>query len=541
MTHPAVPAAGAKRPHAPDTAAAATVAIATSFNDPVAWRNEPMKTYLPWNPEQSYLLPPSPQDWLPEGHLAYFILDVVKLLDLNAIIVAVDAKDARGQKPYSPVMMVALLLYAYCVGVFSSRRIERATYEDVAFRVIAGGQHPDHSRISDFRRAHLDALAGLFIQTVRLCLEAGLVKLGTLALDGSKVQANASKHKAMSYERMQEQEKRLEQEIASLLARAEQTDCAEDKRFGEGQREEDLPDVLRRREDRLEKIRAAKRVLESRAARTRIAQLEEQAARHEKSATEHEDATERKRAATRAKKRREDIEALCDIVEDDDEDPNGGSTSQNLETHRTSATPKGTPDAKAQYNFTDPDSRIQERGGAFLQGYNAQTVVDSESQVVVAQAVTNLQPDNSHLEPMLAQVENNCGALPVAALADAGYWQPNDIAAVEERGVDLYVSTRRQKHGTAPPGGSDDTPADNNSAGEAKVTMDAKLQTDTGRALYALRKTIVEPVFGQIKECRGFRRFLLRGLRKVNAEWSLITATHNLLKLHRHRLVGATA
>jgi len=386
-----------------------------------------MKRYRPWNHEQSFLLPPSPHDWLPEGHLVYFVLDVVKELDLSAIIRAIDAKDSRGERPYSPVMMVTLLLYAYCVGVFSSRRIERATYEDVAFRVLTGGQHPDHTRISDFRRVHLDALAGLFKQIVQLCQQAGLVKLGTLALDGTKVQGNASKHKAMSYKRMQEQELRLEQEIADLLARAEQTDRADDERFGEGQREEDLPAELRRREGRLEKIRAAKRTLEAQAARTRIAELEELAEKNEENATTHPDATERKRAATRAKKRREEAKELSESRSDDDndEDPTGGGpTPQGLETHQTPATPEGTPRPKAQHNFTDPDSRIQESGGAFLQGYNAQAMVDAESQVVVAQAVTNLQPDNSHLQPMLSQTHDNCGALPKVVLGDAGYWKP---------------------------------------------------------------------------------------------------------------------
>lgn len=503
-----------------------------------SWR-ELMKQYRPWNHDQSFLLPPSPHDWLPEGHLAYFILDIVKVLDLGKIIRAIDAKDARGERPYSPYMMVALLLYAYCVGVFSSRRIERATYEDVAFRVIAGSQNPDHTSICEFRRVHLDALAGLFKQTVQLCQAAGLVKLGRVAIDGSKLEANASKHKAMSYERMQEQEKRLEQEIADLLDRAEQADRADDERFGVGQREEDLPAELRRREGRLEKIRAAMGTLEAQAARTRIATLEEQATRNEKSAETHPDATERKRAEARAKKRREQIEKLSNSSSDDDEGTSGGLTAQNLETHQTPATPEGLPHPKAQYNFTDPESRIQERGGAFLQGYNAQATVDEEAQVVVAQAVTNLQPDNSHLLPMIEQTRDNCGAMPEVALGDAGYWKPENVTDAEELGVDPYLSVSRTKHGAGPPGDHTEDGNNDEKAKDAKAKMRAKLQTDEGRAHYARRKAIVEPVFGQIKECRGFRRFLLRGLRKVNAEWSLVTATHNLLKLFRHQTAGA--
>jgi len=471
---------------------------------------------------------------LPEGHLAYFILDVTSELDLGPIIRAVDAKDARGEKPYSPYMMVTLLLYAYCVGVFSSRRIERATYEDVAFRVIAGGQHPDHTRISELRRGHLDALAGIFKQTVKLCQQAGLVKLGLVAIDGTKVQGNASKHKAMSYERMQKEEARLEEEIAALLLRAEATDNAEDERFGKGQREEDLPAELQRRENRLERIRAAKHALEQQAKQTRVAELEAQAEGQESIATTHEDATQRRRAATRAEKRREQAKEISDSIDDSDDDlpPSGGPTSQGLETHRTPATPEGAPRPKAQYNFTDPESRIQERGGEYLQGYNAQAVVDADSQVIVAQGVTNMQPDNSHLAPMLDQVRENTGAMPAAALGDAGYWNPENATYAEEQKVDLYISPRRQKHGTDPPTDGVDADADATDL-NPRQQMIAKLQTDEGRAQYARRKSTVEPVFGQIKEARGFRRFHLRTLAKVIGEWSLVSATHNLLKLYR--------
>jgi transposase len=482
-----------------------------------------MKSYRPWNVEQSYLFPPAPSDWLPEGHLAYFILDVVKMLDLGAITRAIDAKDARGERPHSPFMMTALLLYAYCVGVFSSRRIERATYEDVAFRVITAGHNPDFTRISEFRRTHLAAFHDVFRQTVGLCQKAGLIKLGLVALDGTKVQANASKHKAMSYERIQA-------EITSLLQRAEEADRADDARFGEGQRDEDLPPQLRRREDRLAKLQEAKRALEREAMETRIATLEDQAERQEHSAATHEDPVERKRAATRASASRKKAEELRGRSDDDEPPQSGGVTEQGFQTHRTPATVDGQPHPKAQYNFTDPQSRIQKRDGAYLQGYNAQVAVDGHAQVIVAQGVTNLQPDNSHLQPLLEQTRTTVGAVPDGVLGDAGYWSPENARYGEECGTNLLLATERVAHGE-PPERPAPPPEDTTNAREI---MRRKLATEEGRSLYARRKVIVEPVFGQIKEARGFRRFLLRGLRKVSGEWSMLTATHNLLKLYRN-------
>jgi transposase len=491
-----------------------------------------MKSYRPWNPEQSHLFPPAPQQWLPEGHLVFFLLDIVRELDLEPITRAVDAKDARGTKPYSPVMMTALLLYAYIVGVFSSRRIERATYEDVAFRVLTAGQHPDFTVIADFRRRHINAFANIFQQTVALCQRAGMVKLGLVALDGTKMQGNASKHRAMSFERMQEQEKRLEGEIQELLQRSENADRADDERFGAGQREEDLPTELRRREGRLERIRAAKRALEEEARHARVEKLQQQAAAQDAKATQEEDPAERKRATTRADKSRAPAAELAEHFDDDEPPSSMGTTSSGLETHRIKTTPEGAPDPKAQRSFTDPDSRIQESGGSFLQGYNCQAVVDAEAQVIVAQGVTNQPPDNHHLEPMLEQAAANLGRLPTAAVADAGYWTPDNAAYGETHGVDLYISTRRARRGRPPPAPPlDDSP---------RSRMTRKLLSDAGRALYKRRKAIVEPVFGQIKEARGFRRFLMRGLRKVGGEWAMLAATHNLLKLFRHSMRLAT-
>jgi transposase len=286
------------------------------------------KTFRPYSPGQSFLLPPSPLEWLPEGHLARFILDLVKELDLTKIYAHYE-RELRGYPPHHPLMMVALLLYGYCVGVPSSRKIERKTHEDVAFRVIAGGEHPDHTRISEFRRVHLGALAELFVQVLKLCQKAGLVKLGMVALDGTKVKANASKHKAMSYDRMQKEEQRLRGKVAELLAAAEKADAAEDAEHGAGRRGDELPEELQRTQDRLKKIREAKAALEAEAKQRK---QEEQAAK-------------------------------------DDEDPPPGPRETPLPTHKVPTTAEGTPTDKAQRNFTDPDSRIMKTGDGYVQGY----------------------------------------------------------------------------------------------------------------------------------------------------------------------------
>lgn len=482
------------------------------------------KQYRSWAPRQGFLLPPSPLEWLPEGHLAYFVLELVEELDLGEIERAIQSKDARGTRPYSPGMMVALLVYAYCVGVYSSRKIERATYEDVAFRVLAGGQHPFFTTVNEFRKTHLDALSGLFVQVLQLCRRAGLVKLGHVAMDGTKVQANASKHKAMSYRRMIEEEARLHAQVEELLARAEAVDEEEDARFGEGQREEDLPEELRRREERLERIRQAKAELEAEARASRAAELRDQAERaRQRAETETRDKV-RKANETRARRCEEEAEALSD--------PEGEEefvTEEGLPKHRVQAQPDGTPHPKAQRNFVDPESRILESGGSFLQGYNCQLAVDEEHQVIVAQAVTNQAPDNGNLLPLLDQVQENCRGTPKVSTADAGYWFPEVEAEGVRRGTSVYVAPDRQRHGAerAPPEPeSDEEPT-------AKDLMRAKLRTPEGRAIYARRKAVVEPVNGQIKEARRFRRFLVRGLHAVSGQWSLVCTSHNILKLYR--------
>jgi transposase len=447
------------------------------------------KTFRPYSPGQSFLLPPSPLEWLPEGHLARFILELVKELDLTRIYAHYE-RELRGYPPHHPLMMVGLLLYGYCVGVPSSRKIERKTHEDVAFRVIAGGEHPDHTRISEFRRIHLDALAELFVQVLKLCQKAGLVKLGAVALDGTKVKANASKHKAMSYDRMQRDEQRLRDKVVELLAAAEKVDSAEDAEHGVGRRGDELPEELQRAEGRLKKIREAKAALEA-----------------------------------EAKQRKEEEQA----AKGNDDEPPPGPRETPLPKHRVPTTPDGKPTDKAQRNFTDPDSRIMKTGDGYVQAYNCQIMVDAARQVVVAQAVTNQPPDPEHLVPMLVKTVDNCGATPQKLIGDAGYFSENNVCEPQKWGVDPYIATGRQRHDETPPPVRGRPPSNLS----VKEAMARKLATKAGKAVYSRRKVIVEPVFGQIKEARGLRRFLLRGLEKVRGEWSLITLTHNILKLHR--------
>jgi transposase len=470
------------------------------------------KTYRAYEPTQSFLLPPSPLDWLPEGHLCRFILDTVSELDLGAIL-AYYEREARGYPPHHPRMMVALLLYAYCVGLPSSRKIEKRTYEDVAFRVIAGNTHPDHSRISEFRRIHLPALSGLFVQVLKLCQKMGMVKLGHVALDGTKMKANASKHKAMSYERMKQDEERLTKEVAELMRQAEAADAAEDAEYGKGRRGDEIPEELHRREDRLARIRACKAEL--------LAEAAQQAQAYK--AQQEEEAQVRA-----ALLEMDNIRAARKDDSDDDEPPTPPLcvNPEPMPEHQVPVGSDGAPTAKAQRNFTDPQSRIMKTGDGFVQGYNAQAVVDEAHQIIVAQDVSNQSPDAEHFVPMLDRAIANCGAVPEKLSADTGYFSAANVQRASCRGVDAYVAIKRQKHGAKE---AEETDAKNDSA---KAQMRAKLQTEPGAQVYSRRKVIVEPPFGQIKN-RGFRGFLLRGIEKVRGEWSLMTMTHNLLKLHR--------
>jgi transposase len=448
---------------------------------------------------QSLLFPPSLHDWLPDNHLARFLADVVSALDLEAIYSSYNEKDGRGLSAYAPAMMVRVLLYGYATGIYSSRKIQTKTYDDVAFRFLSADEHPDHSTLAEFRKRHLQALAGLFLQALQLCAKAGLVKLGHVAIDGTKIKANASKHKAMSYGRMGETEQRLKQEIEALLKQAEQTDAAEDALYGKDKRGDELPEELQRRESRLKKIRQAKAELE-------------------------------KEAAEKAEQERTEAEARLAARKEKEEKTGkkpGGRPPQ------IPASGEAHPDAKAQRNFTDAESRIMPDGankGSFLQGYNAQAAVDSTAQVIVAAEITQQANDSRQLLPMLEQVEANMGRKPDAVSADAGYWSEANATDDAVRGIDLHVATGRVKHGETLATENGPPPA----SATPKQRMQHKLRTEAGRAIYRRRKVIVEPVFGQIKEQRGFRRFSLRGLEKVRAEWKLVCAVANLLKLFRH-------
>jgi transposase len=489
-----------------------------------------MKSYRAWNPGQSFLLPPSPLEWLPEGHLAYFVLEVVETIDLSAITEAIQAKDARGERPYPPAMLVALLLYGYAVGVFSSRKIERATHEDVAFRVLAGGAHPHFTTINEFRNTYRVEYSKVFKHVLRLCRAAGMVSLGHIAIDGTKVNANASKHKAMSYERMQAEEQRLSAEVEELLKKAEAIDRDEDRQYGVGKAAEDLPTELQFREARLKRVKEAKAALEREAAETRAQTLRENAeGQREVAADRTVDPIERKKAATRAAKSEKHADELT--KDDSDDDPKGGAGSDGSELpkHRVPVEKDGSPKPNAQRNFTDPDSRIMMRNTEVTQAYNAQIAVDSTEQVIVAECVGNQAPDAEYFEPMLKRVVDNCeGEAPVVVTADNGYLSKAAIDASRRHGVNAHISCGHGEKAKPPVIQNPTTPAQ-----KARAAMAKKLATPTGKAIYARRKTVAEPPFGQIKQARGFRRFSMRGAAKVRSEWTLVCLTHNLLKLFR--------
>jgi hypothetical protein len=388
------------------------------------------------------------------------------------------------------------LLYGYCLGVRSSRRLEKATYEDVAFRVLTGGTHPDHSSIAEFRKTHLEALRGLFLDILRLCEKAGIVKLGRVALDGTKMKANASKHKAMSHARMKEREAELRTEIAAMLKEAGVEDANEDALHGRDQRGDELPEALRSRQGRLRRIAEAKAALEAEAKAARETELAEKAASKQ--------------------------------------DPPEASPPPGLPEHQVRHDAAGQPKSGTQRNFTDPDSRIMKQGKDFVQGYNAQAVVDDAEQVIVAAAVTNHPADAQHLPAMVAAVEDNLGDRPVQALGDAGYYSAENIEFLDARGIDGLLSVGREKHVL-------DASTAAAPSNELRADMRARLHTAIGRGAYSRRKCIVEPVFGQIKDARGIRSFLLRGLEQVRGEWNLICLTHNLLKLFRFTRRSALA
>jgi transposase len=449
------------------------------------------RTFRRWSPDQSWLFPPSPQDWLPEDHLVYFLMEVSEQIDLSPLVDDY-ASGQGGQPPYHPRMMLVLLLYSYCVGVFSSRKIMARCETDVAFRVIVGEDIPDFRRISEFRKRHLERMQPLFIEVLKRCREAGLLQVGRLALDGTKVKANASRHKAMSYDWMTTEEQRLEQEITELFQQAQEADASEDAQHGD-QRGDELPGELARREQRLEKIREAKAALEARA---------------------------RQKAAEHA-----------------------------AQLESAGRTPRVNPDEavpkpKDQRNFTDPESKIMKTSNkGFDQCGNAQAVTNAD-QIIVSADVTDQANDSRQVQPMVEQTLEHLDAAGVdqpirAFTADAGYFSDDNVTFLDkhERIAEAYIATGRLKHheqvAPAPKGRP---PKDLST----KQKMARKLRTKKGRAEYARRKAIVEPPFGQIKHCRGFRQFLLRGLENMRGEWKLVCLTHNLLKLFRSgaRAVG---
>ena len=439
------------------------------------------KDFRPWKIDEAQLLPPSVQDYVPKDHLSRLIVALVREeLDLSAI--AGSYRSVLGQPPFDPRMMTALLLHGYASGIYSSRRIAKGAVERADFMMIVAGDPPDFRTISEFRRRHLKTLAALFVQVLKLAEKAGLVKLGHVALDGTKIKANASKHKAMTYERMKKREAELKAEVDRWLAAAEAADAEEDKLFGH-QRSDEMPDWVADKQKRLEKIRAAKAELEAEAK----AAAEEETRRRDK-------AEEERKAQGRKK--------------------NG----------RTPAPPRDEPDRKTQRNFTDPESRILKTKDGYIQGYNAQAAVDATAQVIVAHGLTSSMSDHDQLVPLMEGIKDALARKPKEASADAGYCSEANLAALAARDVGAYLATGRAKH---PAQGT------RNITGPLTKAMRAKLKRAGWRSRYRLRKQTVEPVFGQIKQARGFRQFLLRGIDKVRAEWALICTAHNLTKLAR--------
>jgi transposase len=465
------------------------------------------KTFRAWKIDQPLLLPPVVQDFVAKDHLARFVLGLV-MDELDLIEITAAYSSEKGQPPFDPHMMTALLLYAYCRGIYSSRRIAQACRERVDFMSIIALDPPDFRTISNFRKRHLKALAGLFVQVLKLCEKAGLVKLGHVALDGTKIKANASKHKAMSYERMEKRAAGLEAEVAKWLSSAEAADAREDKLYGRDKTGEEMPDWVADKKRRAETIRAAKAELEAEAKAAAEAKAKEEAAAEEKRQAEG-----RKKPGPKA------------------------------------APLSGEPDPKAQKNFTDPESRIMKSKDGFVQAFNAQAAVDAKAQIIVAQGVTQDANDKHQLVPMTDAIETNLGRKPGQLSADSGYCSNANIEALDTRGIDGYIAPGRAKDaaaGTAEasavalPG--DAAPAASPEPAGAPTPIEAmreKIKAGGHGSPYRLRKQLPEPVFGQIKHARGFRQFLLRGLEKVRAEWGIVCTAHNLFKLAQGRSLSA--
>jgi len=436
------------------------------------------KTFRPWDVDQQWMLPPSLHEFVPPGHVAHFIRDTVcNELDLSAIMSAYE--EERGFPPYHPAMMVSLLLYGYSRGVYSSRKLAQACEERVDFMAVTAMNRPDFRTIASFRRRHLRALGNLFVQVLKLCRAAGLVKLGHVALDGTKIQANANVHKAMSYGRMRETEKKLAAEVASWFSRAEASDAEEDSAHGGDLRGDEMPDWASNKIERLARIRAAKKALEAEAK-----------------------------------------------APPPDEDDGPGPSSGMMRGGRALRAPNGGPPDRAQRNFTDPDSRIQPTRSGFIAGYNAQIAVDGAHQIVIAQRVQTNPADRGALKPLLSAARQALKTNAKEVSADAGYCSEANLLHLARRGIKAYVATGRAGRAQTQSGD------DRREKGKRVAAMALKLRRAKWRSRYRLRKQIVEPVFGQIKHARGFRQFLLRGFEQVKDEWAMICTAHNLLKLY---------
>jgi len=419
------------------------------------------KTFREWNPEQSLMFPPTPMDWVSKDDLAWFIRNLV-LEELELKEIEDQYQEERGYPPFHPVMMTGLVLYSYCQGIYSSRRIARACKQRVDFLALTGMQKPDHRTVNLFRKRHLKALSRLFQQVLQLCEKAGLVKLGHVAVDGTKMRANASKQKTMSYATMKKLEERYKTEVERWFAEAERIDREEDELYGADKSGDELPEWVSKKEERLKRIRQAKAELEAEA----------------KAAAEREP------------------------------DPNKTG-------HK--AKPTGTPSDKQQRNLTDTESRLMKSGDNFIQGYNAQIAVDGYRQIIVAQSLNNNGSDMHQMIPLLKQIRTNLGRQAKEVSADSGYCSALNLKGLQKRHIRGYVATRlHRKH---------------RKVGRWIQRMRQRLRQGARRTRYRLRKQIVEPVFGQIKQGRGFRQFLLRGENNVACEWSLLCIAHNLLKL----------
>ncbi|MDW8398141.1 MAG: IS1182 family transposase [Acetobacteraceae bacterium] len=438
------------------------------------------KTFRAWDVDQAWVLPPSLQDFVPAGHLAHFVRDTVREgLDLSAILGRYT--EDRSQPPYHPAMLVALLLYGYSRGLYSSRQLARACEERLDVMAVTGLQRPDFRTISDLRKRHLAALGDLFVQVLRLCRAAGLVRLGHVAIDGTKLRANANRNRAMSYRRLREAEAKLAAEVAAWLARAEAVDTEEDAAHGRDRRGDEMPAWVADKQRRLERIGAARAALEAEAA-----------------------------------------------AGPDDQDPNGPGPSSGMRGRNGTWPGSGEPPPDtAQRNFTDPDSRIQPSpGGGVIAGYNAEAAVDAEQGVIVAHAVQTNPADFAALIPLVDAVHGNLGAKPREVSADAGFASEANLEAMAARRIRAYLAPGRARHG------------DGHEAGARRfkrcprmAAMAETIRRAGHRSRYRLRKQVVEPVFGQIKQARGFRQFLLRGLHNVRGEWAMLCTAHNLLKL----------